>query len=269
MLLFNRGINTGITIRTVHLEGGTAQVRAGATLLCDSDPDEEERETRTKAEAFINAVLGKAAKEGAKCAVIPATGRDKKVLFVDNRDSFVHTLGDYVRQTGAGIVTVRAGFPERVFDEVEPDLVFISPGPGTPEEFGVPQLVGQCVERQLPVFGVCLGLQGMVQAFGGKLGVLPYPMHGKSSLIHCDSEGILADFPGEFVAGRYHSLFCEPEEMPACLRVLARTEDGVIMAIQHNEYPAAAVQFHPESILTLKEDLGLRLIAQVIAQLAK
>ena len=269
MLLFNQQVNTGITIRTVHLKDGVANVRVGATLLCDSDPEEEEGETRTKAGAFINAVLGIAPKDRADRAVIPPTGKGKKVLFVDNRDSFVHTLGDYVRQTGAEIVTVRAGFPDRVFEEVEPDLVFISPGPGTPADFGVPQLVRQCVERRLPVFGVCLGLQGMVEAFGGKLGVLPYPMHGKSSVINCVPEGILANFPEQFIAGRYHSLFSRPEEMPACLRVLARTEDGVIMAVQHGDYPAAAVQFHPESILTLKDDLGLRLIAQVIGQLAK
>ena len=269
MMLFNHDINTGITIRTVHLKDGQASVRAGATLLCDSGPEEEERETRTKAEAFINAVLGIAPGPETPPAVIPQTGRGKKVLFVDNRDSFVHTLGDYVRQTGAAITTVRAGFPPRVFDEVQPDLVFISPGPGTPAEFGVPQLVQQCVDRQLPVFGVCLGLQGMVEAFGGKLAVLPYPMHGKSSSVRCTPEGILAGFPEEFTGGRYHSLYAVPEEMPACLKILARTEDGVVMAVQHETYPAAAVQFHPESILTLKDDLGLRLIAQVVGQLAK
>jgi anthranilate synthase len=178
MLRFNGQVNTGITIRTVHLEGGDARVRVGATLLSDSDPDDEERETRTKAEAFINAVLGVSAAKGQESVEVAKTGRGKKVLFVDNRDSFVHTLGDYVRQTGAEVVTVRAGFPESVFAEVDPDLVFISPGPGTPEELGVPDLVKECVRRELPVFGVCLGLQGIVQAFGGELGVLSYPMHG-------------------------------------------------------------------------------------------
>ena len=269
MVLFNGDLNTGITIRTVHLEDGVAKVRAGATLLCDSDPDEEEQETRTKAEAFINAVLGKASGILAANSAIPTTGRGKKVLFVDNRDSFVHTLGDYVRQTGAEIITVRAGFPERLFDEVQPDLVFISPGPGTPRQFGVPELVCQCVERRLPLFGVCLGLQGMVEAFGGSLGVLSYPMHGKSSPIRCAPEGLFEGFPQEFIAGRYHSLFARPEDLPDCLRVTARTEDGVIMAVEHVDYPAAAVQFHPESILTLKDDLGLRLIAQVVGKLAK
>ena len=269
MFLYNKDINTGITIRTVHLKEHKAHVRAGATLLCDSDPEEEEKETRTKAEAFINAVLRAAPGEKGGRRSIPRTGTGKKVLFVDNRDSFVHTLGDYVRQTGAEIVTVRAGFPEKVFDQVQPDLVFVSPGPGTPADLGVPGLVNRCVELELPVFGVCLGLQGMVEAFGGKLGILPYPMHGKSSLIKCTPEGILADFPTEFVAGRYHSLYSEPDHLPDCMRVLARTEDEVIMAVQHRDYPAAAVQFHPESILTLKDDLGLRLIAQVVGQLAK
>ena len=130
-----------------------------------------------------------------KVAQIATTGQGKRVLFVDNRDSFVHTLGDYVRQTGAEVVTVRAARsrdgsgprglrdPQRVFAEFNPDLVFISPGPGTPEEFGVPELVNECVRRKLPVFGVCLGLQGIVEALGGELGVLSYPMHGKESTI--------------------------------------------------------------------------------------
>ena len=269
MLRFNGQVNTGITIRTVHLEEGQAQVRVGATVLCDSIPEEEERETRTKAEAFINVVLGVPAEQRDGGGSIAHTGRGKKVLFVDNRDSFVHTLGDYVRQTGADITTVRAGFPHSVFEEVDPDLVFVSPGPGTPEEFGVPDLVRECVRRELPVFGVCLGLQGMVEAFGGQLGVLSYPMHGKSSPVRCMGEGLFDGFPQEFTAGRYHSLYAVREALPDCFNVLAETEDGVIMAIEHESYPAAAVQFHPESILTLQGDWGLKLVAQVIGRLAK
>jgi anthranilate synthase len=148
------------------------------------------------------------------------------VLFVDNRDSFVHNLGDYVRQTGAEVATVRAGFPERLLEEIAPDLVFISPGPGIPRDFGVPELVQRCVELGLPVFGVCLGLQGIVEAFGGELGVLDSPVH-----------------------------------------VLATTEEGVVRAVEHRHLPVAAVQFHPESILTLKDDLGLRLITQAVGRL--
>jgi anthranilate synthase len=269
MLLLNGNANTGITIRTVHLKDGVARVRAGATLLCDSDPEEEERETRTKAAAFVSAVLGQATRHGNGAAAMPTTGLGKKVLFVDNRDSFVHTLGDYVRQTGAKVTTVRAGFPEQLLDELDPDLVFISPGPGIPADFGVPDLVRRCVARGLPVFGVCLGLQGLVEAFGGRLAVLPHPMHGRISTIQCTPEGILEGFPSAFQAGRYHSLFAVPDQLPECLRVLAKSDDGVIMAVEHREYPAAAVQFHPESILTLGDDLGRRLIARVIARLAR
>lgn len=268
MLLFNGQVNTGITIRTVHLEEGKAKVRVGATLLCDSDPDDEERETRTKAEAFINAVLGKKAPAPKRPTMAP-TGQGKTVLFVDNRDSFVHTLGDYMRQTGAAVTTVRAGFPPAVFDEVRPDLVFVSPGPGTPAEFGVPGLVRDCVERGLPVFGVCLGLQGMVEAFGGRLGILDYPMHGKGSTVRCSGTGLLEGFPDAFEAGRYHSLYAVPDALPDCFEVLARTDDGVIMAIEHRDYPAAAVQFHPESILTLKDETGHRLIERVVERLAR
>ena len=280
MLLFSGEINTGITIRTVHLEDGIAKVRAGATLLCDSDPDTEELETRAKAETFINAVIGtEDAQE--QSVQIATSGQGKRVLFVDNRDSFVHTLGDYVRQTGAEVLTVRATRSrdrsgtrglrdsQRVFADFDPGLVFISPGPGTPAEFGVSELVDECLRRALPVFGVCLGLQGIVEALGGELGVLSYPMHGKESTIRCTPEGIFAGFPTEFIAGRYHSLYAVPEKLPECLRVLARTDDGVIMAVEHRELPVAAVQFHPESILTLKDDLGLRLIAQVIGKLAR
>ena len=269
MVLFNGDVNTGITIRTVHLRDGIARVRAGATLLCDSDPAEEELETRTKAEAFINAVVGTETSVASHVSLVSGMGNGKRVLFVDNRDSFVHTLANYVRQTGAEVTTVRAGFPLEIIADIDPDLVFISPGPGTPEQLGVPQLVRECVQRNLPIFGVCLGLQGLVEGLGGDLDVLSYPMHGKTSTIQCEPKGILSGFPRAFAAGRYHSLYARDETLPTCFDVLARTEDGVIMAIQHRDYPAAAVQFHPESILTLKDDLGLRLIAQVIGRLAR
>lgn len=266
MVLFNGELNTGITIRTVHLKGGVAAVRAGATLLFDSDPEAEELETRTKAEAFVRAVLGHPAGDPVRPS-LPATGRGRRVLFVDHRDSFVHNLGDYVRQTGAEVVTVRAGFPDRLLEEIAPDLVFISPGPGTPRDFGVPELVQRCVGLGLPVFGVCLGLQGIVEAFGGELGVLDTPVHGRSSVIRCRPQGLFAGFPETFTAGRYHSLYALPERLPDCLEVLATTEDGVVMAVEHRNLPVAAVQFHPESILTLKDDLGLRLIAQAVDRL--
>src|SRR5262249_38915146 len=117
----------------------------------------------------------------------------------------------------------------------------------------------------LPVFGVCLGLQGMVEHLGGKLGQLHHPVHGKPSPIRVMGGRIFKDFPAEFTAGRYHSLYAVRETLPKELRITAETEDGVIMAIEHEDLPLAAVQFHPESILTLNDNMGLRLIRNVVA----
>lgn len=265
---FTGNLNTGITIRTVHLQDGVAKVRVGATLLVDSDPDEEERETRVKASAFLDAVLGKVKPPSETFQLPKIEGSAPRILFVDNRDSFVHTLGNYVRQTGAEVVTLRAGFPVEVLEKQKPDLVFLSPGPGRPEDLGVPDLVRACVERQIPVFGVCLGLQGIVLALGGSLNLLDYPMHGKPSIIHNSQSGLFESFPEVFEAGRYHSLYADPVTLPNCLRTTAHTEDGVIMAVEHVDLPVGAVQFHPESIMTLKDNLGLRLLYNVVRKLA-
>ena len=263
-LSFTGGLNTGITIRTVRLRDGVASVRVGATLLADSDPEEEDVETETKAAAFIAAVLGRSAPPAVTAAISDRVGVGKKIVFVDNNDSFVHTLGNYVRQTGAHVVTYRAGFDHAALDEMRPDLVFISPGPGWPKDFGVPELVGACVERGLPVFGVCLGLQGIVEHFGGELKLLPYPVHGKPSEIINTGRGVLTGLPERFDAGRYHSICAVPESVPDCLDAIAHTDDGVVMAVQHRELPAAAVQFHPESILSLDNNVGLKLIENVV-----
>jgi anthranilate synthase len=139
-------------------------------------------------------------------------------------------------------------------------LILISPGPGRPVDFGVPDVVKQAVRLGIPVFGVCLGLQGIVEAFGGELGVLDYPMHGKPSTVKNRGIGVFAGLPGEFQVGRYHSLFARRETFPACLEITAETEDGVIMGVRHRELPVEAVQFHPESILTAQSDYGLKLM---------
>jgi anthranilate synthase len=266
LFTFNKQINTGITIRTIHLQKGLATVRAGATLLYDSEPDSEEEETRIKASAFLQAAVTKDYAPAGN--VIPLKIRkDKRVLFVDNRDSFVHTLGNYVRQTGIEVITLRAGFDADKLDEINPDLVFISPGPGLPDDFGIPELVGQALARKKAVFGVCLGHQGIAQHFGAKLGVMPAPMHGKDSPVHHNQEGIFENIPNPFSAGRYHSIYVKPDTVPPCLEVTARTDDGVIMGLRHKELPVASVQFHPESILTLQDDIGLKIISNVIEML--
>lgn len=262
---FDGNMNTGLTLRTIRVKDGVAQVRVGATLLYDSDPDEEERETRLKAAAFIDAIRRPrgVAVETKTTATQP--GQGKRILLVDHQDSFVHTLANYLRQTGAEVITLRTGFPAEELDRLRPDLVVLSPGPGAPSDFNVSGTLAMAMARELPVFGVCLGLQGMVEHFGGALDVLAYPMHGKPSRIRVTGGRLFAGLPHEFTAARYHSLYAVRDRLPAELRVTAESEDGVIMAIEHERLPLAAVQFHPESILTLGEDIGLRLVRNMVA----
>jgi anthranilate synthase len=269
VLGFDGGMNTGLTLRTVRLKDGVAEVRAGATLLYDSDPEAEERETRLKASAFLDAIRGDAPRAKAVETAPGASSRGipRRVLLVDHQDSFVHTLANYLRQTGADVVTLRAGFPESAFEEVSPELVVLSPGPGSPKDFDVSGTIAKALARRLPVFGVCLGLQGMVEHFGGKLGVLDYPMHGKPSRIDVVGGKLFDGLPRSFRAGRYHSLYAIESTLPPALGISAKSEDGVIMAVEHRTLPLAAVQFHPESILTLDGDVGLALLKNVVDQL--
>lgn len=265
MISLSGDINTGITIRTVHLKDGVATYPAGATILYDSVAEAEERETRMKATGFFKALYPEPVKtRPAKTTPAPRVGEGVRLLLVDNDDCFIHTLANYARQTGAEVITYRAGFPVDLLDSVAPDIVLISPGPGRPEEFGVPSLVLNAASRGLAVFGVCLGLQGVVEAFGGRLGVLGYPMHGKPSVIRHFNKGIFEGLPETFKVGRYHSLFAVRENLPDCLEVTAETEDGVIMGVRHREFPIEAVQFHPESMLTLEGNCGMRLIENVV-----
>jgi len=263
---FDGNMNTGLTLRTIRIKDGVAEVRVGATLLYDSDPVEEERETHLKAEALLDAIRRprNAALE-INDAALP--GRGKRVLLVDHQDSFVHTLANYLRQTGAEVITLRSGFPLGEFTALRPDLVVLSPGPGTPKDFGVSATIASALSVGLPVFGVCLGLQGMVEHFGGELGQLSRPVHGKASRIHVLGGRIFRDFPPEFTAGRYHSLYAVRETLPRDLQVTAESEDGVIMGIEHATLPLAAVQFHPESILSLKDHIGLRLVRNLVTAL--
>ncbi|HSP67906.1 MAG TPA: anthranilate synthase component I, partial [Bryobacteraceae bacterium] len=182
MISLDGDINTGITIRTVHLRDGVAAYPVGATLLYDSIPEQEDRECHMKATGFFRALDPKPA---VSTDYVPKTGESRgvRLLLVDNEDCFIHTLANYARQTGAEVITYRAGFPLEMIEKLAPSLILVSPGPGRPEDFGVPALVRHAAKRGIPVFGVCLGLQGMVEAFGGELGVLDYPMHGKPSTV--------------------------------------------------------------------------------------
>jgi anthranilate synthase len=264
---FDGRLNTGLTLRTIRIKDGVAEVRAGATLLFDSDPDEEEAETTLKASALLDSIKRPREAAAQSAAATSDAGKGKRVLVVDHQDSFVHTLGDYFRQTGAEVTTLRAGFDVTQLDELKPDLVVLSPGPGTPKDFDVSGTVQAAVEREIPVFGECLGLQGIVEHFGGTLATLDYPMHGKPSRITpTTTSTTFASFPDEFVAGRYHSLYAI--ETPDELEVTATSDDGVVMGIEHKTLPVWAVQFHPESILTLSGRLGHHLVANVMRALS-
>jgi anthranilate synthase len=267
-LSVNGNLNSGMTLRTVHLEDGLARVRAGATLLYDSDPAAEERETRIKSSAFLEAALGKTTRKPKPGGAGRRTdaGQGRRVLFVDFLDSFVHTLASYVRVAGAQVTTVRPGFPESLLERLRPELVFLSPGPGTPEERGVHGIAELALRRGIPLFGVCLGHQGLAEVFGARLGVLETPMHGKPSAIHHDGRGIFTGLPSPFTAARYHSLYVVRESLPPELEVSAETEDGTIMALRHRSLPVASFQFHPESILTLEQETGQRLIENLFAR---
>jgi len=268
---FNGGLNTGLTLRTMRLQDGIAEVRVGATLLYDSIPEEEEQETLTKAAALFRTLDLAAAGQSAKAAQAPVAkaGAGKRILLIDCEDSFVHTLAGYFRATGADVETLRHNHAASALGRGF-DLVVLSPGPGKPDEFGVPALVKAATNAGLPVFGVCLGFQGIVEAFGGALGTLETPMHGKPSRIEIETGSrLFADLPETFPIGRYHSLYAMPEKLPAVLRVTAKTGDGVIMAIEHATLPVAGVQFHPESIMSLGGGAGAKIIENVVARLAR
>jgi anthranilate synthase len=262
MISLDGDLNTGILIRTTYVRDGVATYPVGATLLYDSIPAMEERETRLKATGFFG-TLGAGPAAVAQVTREPI-GAGTKLLLVDHEDCFIHTLANYARQTGAEVVTYRSGFPPELITQVAPSLILISPGPGRPRDFGVPDLVLTAVRLGVPVFGVCLGLQGIVEAFGGELGVLDYPMHGKPSTVHHRGVGVFEGLPEEFLVGRYHSLYARRETFPACLEVTAESSDGVIMGLRHRELPIEAVQFHPESLLTAEGEHGLKLMENAV-----
>jgi anthranilate synthase len=279
MIGFDGGMNTGLTLRTAHIRDGVAAVRTGATLLFDSDPAAEERETQLKARALLETLAEPesdpapaAAKTSAERqppagrgapgqAELPGTGL--RVLLVDHQDSFVHTLAGYFREQGAAVTTLRAGFGSSVLDAA-PDLVVLSPGPGRPSDFGCEQLLRELDARDLATFGVCLGLQAMIEHAGGELALLGEPVHGKPGRVRVLGGSLLAGLPGEFAAGRYHSLYAAPGEVKGGLQVTAVTPDGVVMAVEDAAAGRWGVQFHPESILTAAGGAGHLIIANVL-----
>lgn len=185
-----------------------------------------------------------------------------RVLVLDNYDSFVYNLVQYLAQLGAETTVLRNDVVSQQ-DVVAYDGVLISPGPGTPERAGASiEVVRRAAETAVPVLGVCLGHQAIGVAWGATVERAPELLHGKTSEIHHDGSGVLTGLPDPFTATRYHSLTVLPDTVPSEFVVTGRTESGVVMAMRHRELPVEGVQFHPESVLTRS---GHRMLANWLA----
>jgi anthranilate synthase/aminodeoxychorismate synthase-like glutamine amidotransferase len=170
---------------------------------------------------------------------------------IDNYDSFTYNLVQYIGQLGEDVVVHRND--EISIDEIrelEPDAIFLSPGPCTPKEAGITVDVVRQFDKTIPTMGVCLGHQAVGYAFGAEVVRAERIMHGKTSRIINDGRTIYRGLPNPFIGGRYHSLILKRDSLPACLEISAETEEGEIMGIRHREYPVEGIQFHPESVLT-------------------
>ncbi len=172
-----------------------------------------------------------------------------RILVIDNYDSFVFNLVQYLGQLGVEVEVRRND--EVTVDEARAfDGILLSPGPGTPEDAGVCMDVVRELSGQVPILGVCLGHQAIAAVYGGVVDRAPELLHGKTSLVEHHGEGVLAGLPQPFTATRYHSLAVRPDTVPDVLEVTGTTQSGVIMALRHREFAVEGVQFHPESVLT-------------------
>jgi anthranilate synthase/aminodeoxychorismate synthase-like glutamine amidotransferase len=190
-----------------------------------------------------------------------------RVLVIDNYDSFVYNLVQYLGELGAEPLVHRHDeLTITELEALEPDAVLISPGPGTPDDAGVSNDVITTFAGRAPVLGVCLGHQCIGQVYGGEVVRAPQVMHGKTSLIRHTDVGVFAGLPQPLEATRYHSLVVDRASVPDCLEITAETDDGVVMGLRHRELKVEGVQFHPESILTVGgHDLLRNFLAQVEA----
>ena len=187
-----------------------------------------------------------------------------RVLVIDNYDSFVYNLVQYLGELGADPVVHRHdAITIDEMDAIAPDAVLISPGPGRPSDSGRSnEAIRHFGERGVPVLGVCLGLQCIGELYGGRVVRAPHVMHGKTSEIRHDGAGVFAGLPSPLTATRYHSLVVDRDSVPDVLEVTAESDDGLVMGLRHRDHPIEGVQFHPESILT---DAGHDLLRNFLA----
>lgn len=174
------------------------------------------------------------------------------LLVIDNYDSFTYNIVQYLGELGADMLVRRNDevSMKEIQDDIKPDRILISPGPGTPDDAGISLEVLKTYADKLPILGVCLGHQAIGQIFGGKVVRAPIPVHGKHAEICHDGKGVFQDLTYRFKAGRYHSLIVDRDGFPDELEISATTPDGLIMGLRHKTYKVEGVQFHPESILT-------------------
>jgi anthranilate synthase/aminodeoxychorismate synthase-like glutamine amidotransferase len=173
------------------------------------------------------------------------------LLLLDNYDSFTYNLYQYLSELGADVQVRRNDQVSlEEIGRMQPERIVISPGPCTPNEAGLSCDVIATFGPYIPLLGVCLGHQAVGQVYGGRVVRAPQPMHGKTSLIYHQREGVFGNLPQPFEANRYHSLIVERSSLPAELEITAETDDGLIMGLRHRSYPVQGVQFHPESIMT-------------------
>jgi anthranilate synthase/aminodeoxychorismate synthase-like glutamine amidotransferase len=185
----------------------------------------------------------------------------KKILLIDNFDSFTFNLVDYFKQLDCEVEVYRNNINPEEIEKINPDLIVISPGPSVPRKAGNLMKIIDIACGKYPIFGVCLGHEALIEHFGGSLKFIK-PVHGKSSKIKHDEKGIFKKLDQNFEGGRYHSLV--GDKIPKCFEVTAKSE-GLVMAIRHKTLPIRSVQFHPESVLTMKGDNGFKLIKNLIS----
>ncbi|OGJ41849.1 hypothetical protein A3B60_02195 [Candidatus Peregrinibacteria bacterium RIFCSPLOWO2_01_FULL_39_12] len=184
----------------------------------------------------------------------------KKILLIDNFDSFTFNLVDYFKQFGCKVDVYRNTVDVKKISEIDPDLIVFSPGPSIPKNAGNMMKIIDVYHKKYPMFGVCLGHEAFIEYFGGSLKFVK-PVHGKSSLIKHDGKTIFNNIENRFPAGRYHSLCAD--KTPGCFHISA-TIDSLVMAIRHKNLPIEGVQFHPESVLTMKGGNGKKMIKNIV-----
>ncbi len=265
-----------ILIRTLVLEGGAVSAHAGSGIVADSDPEREWKEANRKARALLEAVqgndtgggnrtrLGEVVRHGAwEPPVPPRRVHGRRVLLIDNVDSFVHNLADYCAAAGAQVQVLRNDADWRAaLRSFDPTHVILSPGPGWPDEAGCTLDVARELSGKLPILGVCLGHQAIGQAHGGTVTTHPKgPVHGRPDAVLHDGGGLFAGLPSPLAATRYHSLVVDAGTLGKHWVVDARLADGTVMALRHLEHPTYGVQFHPESLCT---EHGLEMVVRFL-----